>query len=64
MAATCYQTFSLLLMMAVIYVPMLQGVFKTVALGFPQLVIVACFTALGPIVGGLINEIISLAEKK
>ena len=56
--------FSLLLMMAVIYVPMLQGVFKTVALGFTQLVIVACFTALGPIVGGLINEIISLAEKK
>ena len=56
--------FSLLLMMAVIYVPMLQGVFKTVALGFPQLIIVACFTALGPIIGGIINEIISLAEKK
>jgi len=56
--------FSLLLMMAVIYLPALQGVFRTVALGYAELVIVGCFTAIGPIVGGFANEIIFLAEKK
>ena len=56
--------FSLLLMMAVIYLPALQGIFRTVALGYEQLAVVACFTAIGPIVGGLVNEIIFLAEKK
>ena len=56
--------FSLLLMLAVIYLPALQGIFRTVALGYEQLAVVACFTAIGPVLGGLVNEIIFLAEKK
>ncbi len=56
--------FSLLLMLAVIYLPVLQGIFRTVSLGYEQLAVVACFTAIGPILGGLVNEIIFLAEKK
>ena len=55
--------FSLLMMLAVVYVPALQGVFKTVELSVSQLGIVACFTAVGPILGGIVNEIFFLAEK-
>ena len=36
--------FSLLMMLAVVYVPALQGVFKTIELSVSQLGIVACFT--------------------
>lgn len=56
--------FSMLLMLAVIYVPTLSVVFKTVALNWNQLAVVACFTAVGPIIGGIVNEIIFLAERK
>lgn len=55
--------FSLLMMLAVVYVPALQGVFKTIELSVSQLGIVACFTAVGPILGGIVNEIFFLAEK-
>ena len=55
--------FSLLMMLSVVYVPALQGVFKTVELSVSQLGIVACFTAVGPILGGIVNEIFFLAEK-
>ena len=55
--------FSLLLMIAVIYVAPLQGVFKTVELSAAQLGIAAGFTAIGPIVGGFVNEIFFLAKK-
>ena len=55
--------FSLLMMLAVVYVPALQGVFKTIELSVSQLGIVACFTAIGPILGGIVNEIFFLAEK-
>lgn len=55
--------FSLLLMIAVIYVAPLQGVFKTVELSAAQLGIAAGFTAIGPIVGGIVNEIFFLAKK-
>lgn len=55
--------FSLLMMLAVVYVPALQVVFKTVELSISQLGIVACFTAAGPILGGIVNEIFFLAEK-
>ena len=44
---------SLLMMVAVIYVPAMQPVFKTVALGPTQLGIVLGFTALGPLVSEL-----------
>lgn len=59
--------FSFLMMVAVIYIPVLQGVFNTTMLNTNRLILVFCFTAIGPIVGGIVNEIIGkffLAEKK
>lgn len=50
---------SLLMMLAVIYIPALQSVFRTVPLEAKQLAVVAGFTAIGPILGGLANDIIS-----
>lgn len=44
---------SLLMMVAVIYIPMMQPIFKTVALGPAQLGIVLGFTMLGPLVSEL-----------
>lgn len=58
--------FSLLLMIAVIYIPMLQGIFRTVSLNVYNLTIILCFTSLGPIIGGIANDIyekIFLAKK-
>lgn len=59
--------FSFLLMVAVIYVPVLQMVFKTAMLDLNKLIIVFGFTAIGPILGSLGNEFYSnifLAEKE
>lgn len=56
--------FSLLLMLAVIYIPSLQIVFRTAALDFNQLAVVAGFTAIGPILGGLANDIMNGKKDK
>lgn len=50
---------SLLMMLAVIYIPSLQSIFRTVPLEAKQLAVVAGFTAIGPILGGIANDIIS-----
>ncbi len=50
--------FSVLLMLAVVYVPFLQTIFRTVPLAAEQLAVVAGFTAIGPILGALANDIL------
>lgn len=56
--------FSLVLMLAVIYIPFLQVIFKTVELSVSQLGIVACITAIGPIIGSVLNEIFFLRKRR
>ncbi len=55
--------FSLLMMLAVIYIPYLQIVFRTVPLNIIQLSIVTGFTAVGPIIGGIVNDIMKSAGR-
>ena len=47
---------SILMMLAVIYIPALQTVFRTVPLEIEQMAVVAGFTAIGPILGALVND--------
>ena len=49
---------SMLMMLAVIYIPSLQSVFRTVPMELEQLAVVAGFTAIGPILGGLANDLL------
>ena len=48
----------MLMMLAVIYIPSLQRVFRTVPMELEQLAVVAGFTAIGPILGGLANDLL------
>ena len=50
---------SILMMIAVVYIPAMQVIFRTVPLQIEQLAVVAGFTAVGPILGGLANDILS-----
>lgn len=50
---------SILMMLAVIYIPSLQVVFRTVPLEIEQMAVVAGFTAIGPILGALANDLLS-----
>ncbi len=47
--------FSFLLMLAVIYIPFLQNVFNTTGLEVNNLIVVFCFTLIGPILGAVIR---------
>lgn len=49
---------SMLMMLAVIYIPSLQSVFRTVPMELEQMAVVAGFTAIGPILGGLANDLL------
>ena len=48
---------SLAIAVACVYVPILQGIFETVSLGFREFVIVLGYTFVGPIIGGIVNNI-------
>lgn len=50
---------SILMMLAVVYIPSLQVIFRTVPLQVEQLAVVGGFTLLGPILGGLANDLLN-----
>jgi len=48
---------SFVIAIACVYVPVLQGVFETVALGYKEFIIVLGYTIVGPIIGSIVSGI-------